>query len=214
MKDKLEPNMYVRTKWGYICKIININDFREPSMKYGVEASYLKDIMFIGDDDILKASHNIIDLIEVGDYVNGYLVLNVLDFNDNTRILSLERIYDNKITEEDIKSIVTKEQLNSLVNSCQEEIRILKKQLQERPKEYVFIGNAQNKTRDFINQITKDNKEFKNQQKEFIEYMNKTIEELECDDVDDEEMKGYLIQIIDTFKEILSKYKSIIGGKE
>ena len=53
-----------------------------------------------------------------------------------------------------------------------------------------------------------------NQQKEFIEYMNKTIEELECDDVDDEEMKGYLIQRIDTFKEILSKYKSIIGDKE
>ena len=52
-----------------------------------------------------------------------------------------------------------------------------------------------------------------NQQKEFIEYMNKTIEELECDDVDDEEMKGYLIQRIDTFKEILSKYKEIIGGK-
>ena len=50
-----------------------------------------------------------------------------------------------------------------------------------------------------------------NQQKEFIEYMNETIEELECDDVDDEEMKGYLIQRIDTFKEILSKYKSIIG---
>ena len=49
------------------------------------------------------------------------------------------------------------------------------------------------------------------QQKEFIEYMNKTIEELECDDVGDEEMKGYLIQRIDTFKEILRKYKSIIG---
>ena len=109
------------------------------------------------------------------------------------------------------KTMFEKEQLNSLVNSCQEEIRILKKQLQERPKEYVFIGNAQNKTRDFINQITKDNKEFKNQQKEFIEYMNKTIEELECDDVDDEEMKGYLIQRIDIFKEILSKYKEIIG---
>ena len=49
-----------------------------------------------------------------------------------------------------------------------------------------------------------------NQQKEFIEYMNKTIEELECDDVGDEELKGYLIQEIDTFKEILSKYNEII----
>ena len=120
------------------------------------------------------------------------------------------------------KLSVENEQLNSLVNSCQEEIRRLKKQLQERPKEYVFIGNAQNKTRDFINQITKDNKEFKNQQKEFIEYMNKTIEELECDDVDDEEMKGYLIQRIDIFKEILQKYNEKVtdinvgsmGGKE
>ena len=55
-------------------------------------------------------------------------------------------------------------------------------------------------------------KEKENQQKEFIEYMNKTIEELECDDVDDEEMKGYLIQRIDTFKEILSKFKKIIGS--
>ena len=54
--------------------------------------------------------------------------------------------------------------------------------------------------------------EMENQQKEFIEYMNKTIEELECDDVDDEEMKGYLIQRINTFKEILSKFKKIIGS--
>ena len=52
------------------------------------------------------------------------------------------------------------------------------------------------------------------QQKEFIDYMNKTIEELECDDVDDEEMKDYLIQRIDTFKEILRKYKSIIGESD
>ena len=51
----------------------------------------------------------------------------------------------------------------------------------------------------------------KTQQKEFIEYMNKTIEELECDDAGDEEIKGYLIQRIDIFKQILSKYRSIIG---
>ena len=52
---------------------------------------------------------------------------------------------------------------------------------------------------------------YKNQQKEFTSYLEKTIEELECDDVDDEELKGYLIQRIDTFKEIFSKYKEIIG---
>ena len=51
----------------------------------------------------------------------------------------------------------------------------------------------------------------KTQQKEFIKYMNAIIEDLETEDVDDEEMKGYLIQRIDTFKEILAKYTSIIG---
>ena len=67
--------------------------------------------------------------------------------------------------------------------------------------------------KEFID-MTHRNTELLEQQKEFIDYMNKTIEELECDDVDDEEMKGYLIQRIDTFKEILQKYRSIIGGKE
>ena len=100
-----------------------------------------------------------------------------------------------------------KEQLNSLVNSCQEEIRRLKKQLQERSKEYVFIGNAQNKTRDFINQIIKDNKEYKNQQKEFIEYLTSYIDLLsnKPDLIEESE--------IDLLKEILSKYKEIIGDE-
>lgn len=46
----------------------------------------------------------------------------------------------------------------------------------------------------------------------FIKYMNDTIEDLETENVDDEEMKGYLIQRIDTFKEILRKFKEIIGS--
>lgn len=63
--------------------------------------------------------------------------------------------------------------------------------------------------KEFANMGIEINK-LKYQQKEFIEYMNKTIEELECDDVGDEELKGYLIQEIDIFKEILLKYKEII----
>lgn len=119
MKDKLEPNMYVRTKWGYICKIININDFREPSMKYGVEASYLKDIMFIGDDDILKASHNIIDILEEGDYVNGNKVIEIeknYKFIDGTirDILWTDTKMQKAIWDETIKSIVTKEMFSSV----------------------------------------------------------------------------------------------------
>ncbi len=129
MKDKLEVGIYVRTKWGYICKIININDFREPSMKYGVEASYLKDIMFIGDDDILKTSHNIIDLIEVGDYVNGEKVIRIYEKgecydgsnyglitktieteNDNYETIPHDHLYVGY----SIRSIVTKEMFSSM----------------------------------------------------------------------------------------------------
>ena len=83
----------------------------------------------------------------------------------------------------------------------------LKKQLEETDRKLFLTKHELD-----MRKKTIDNK--LNQQKEFIEYMNKTIEELESDDVDDEEMKGYLIQRIYTFKEILSKYKEIIGGKD
>lgn len=56
--------------------------------------------------------------------------------------------------------------------------------------------------------------EIKKQQEEFINYMMNTIENITHDETDDEEIKGYLIQRGNTFKEILSKYKEIIGGKE
>ena len=91
----------------------------------------------------------------------------------------------------------------------EEEHDKLKKQLEEYKDKINWYENFKvNKT------IDKLRLKHNTQQKEFIDYMNKTIEELECDDVDDEEMKGYLIQRIDTFKEVLSKYKEIIGGKD
>ena len=116
---------YVRTKWGYICKIVNINEFREPSMKYGVEASYLKDIMFIGDEDIIKSSPNIIDLIEVGDYVNGkrveWIGYDLYRENEDKTLTGIgeKRILFNEFTkdsvrEKGIKSIVTKEQFEGM----------------------------------------------------------------------------------------------------
>ena len=110
MKDKLEPNMYVRTKRGTFDRFMTSKKIESLTWYTFEDRGSITN----PENYIINASHNIIDLIEVGDYVNGYLVLNVLDFNDNTRILSLERIYDNKITEEDIKSIVTKEMYSSV----------------------------------------------------------------------------------------------------
>lgn len=113
---KLKVGQFARLKSGYICKIININDFREPNMKYGVEANYLKDVMFIGDDDILKASHNIIDLIEPEDYVNGVEVIDKEFDNFNEEYLQCG-VGDYVICTyevKDIKSILTKEQMEQM----------------------------------------------------------------------------------------------------
>ena len=107
---------------------------------------------------------------------------------------------------------VGEEQYNDLIEekeSLQEQLSSNTLQLEEL-KEQVSKG-LYNTCLPYSTGYNKAIKDKETQQKEFIEYMNKTIEELECDDVDDEEMKGYLIQRIDTFKEILSKYKSIIG---
>lgn len=120
----------------------------------------------------------------------------------------LKQKYENAVADYE-KTMFEKEQLNSLVNSCQEEIRQLKKQVEEY-KEQVNKG-LYNTCLPYTTGYNKAIKDKETQQKEFIEYMNKTIAELECDDVDDEEMKGYLIQRIDTLKEILSKFKEIIG---
>ena len=90
-----------------------------------------------------------------------------------------------------------------------------REQLEEKNKPQIFIDtqNIEERYAEGLYQdyLEEENKKHKTQQKEFIKYMNDIIEDLETEDVDDEEMKGYLIQRINTFKEILQKYKSIIG---
>ena len=107
---------------------------------------------------------------------------------------------------------------NDYIKELQQENESLKKQLEEKNKPQIFIDTQDIEERYaeglYQDYLEEENKKYKNQQKEFIEYMNKTIEELECDDIGDEELKGYLIQEIDIFKEILSKYKDIIDKWE
>lgn len=111
---KLEVGQFARLKSGYICKIININDFREPNMKYGVEANYLKDVMFIGDDDVVKASYNIIEILEVGDYVNGFRVDEVNKAISTIFIGNTKEVIEQALWSNDIKSILTKEQMEQM----------------------------------------------------------------------------------------------------
>lgn len=49
---------------------------------------------------------------------------------------------------------------------------------------------------------------FKKEKQDLIKYLESKLKELECDDVDDEELKGYLIQKRYDYKEILERVKA------
>ena len=161
-----------------------------------MEANYVhKDSTTLVQDELVKNELNQIEL--------QYNALKQQKFNELLKEnQELNQKYLNAVADYET-TMFEKEQLNSLVNSCQEEIRQLKKQLEDTNEELELVRcDLHNRTSE-RNGYYRNIEILENQQKEFIKYMNKTIEELECDDVDDEEMKGYLIQRIDTFKEIL-----------
>lgn len=109
---KLEVGMFYRYK-GQIGKYKKITELdRYPSFTN----NYLR----VADNILLnnaKFSYNIIDLIEAGDYINGHKVMFV---NDNVTYptVSVETsggaIYE-IITQKNIKSIVTKEQMEQML---------------------------------------------------------------------------------------------------
>lgn len=62
--EEIRVGEYVRLDKGFIGKVENINDFRPPEAMYAVDINRA-DVVFIGEENILKHSFNIIDLIEV-----------------------------------------------------------------------------------------------------------------------------------------------------
>ena len=104
---------YVRTKYG-------ITQYREYDTTNGkllcMPIHDMTQGFFANLQDIIKTSPNIIDLIEVGDYVNGLLVVEYYEENKCfiCECCGMECgeswIYEN----DDIKSIVTKEQFESM----------------------------------------------------------------------------------------------------
>lgn len=86
----------------------------------------------------------------------------------------------------------------------QQENQELKKQLE----------NKYSKTGILTNEVLyEENTKLINQQKEFIEYLENCINELKKESMN--KLQNTInLGIVDITKEILSKYKSIIGGKE
>ena len=72
---KLEVGMYVRTKDGYVSQY----RYYDTTNMGKLLCIPLSNRTFANIEDIIKASHNIIDLIEVGDYVNGLKVIDIVE---------------------------------------------------------------------------------------------------------------------------------------
>ena len=122
---KLEVGMYVRTNDGYINKIKNVNQYNvlvDGRDLFGEELN-------IPNNEILKASHNIIDLIEVGDYVNGYYVSKIWEKDEITHYVNETPIKRKEreiviqapsyggieiLKNKNIKSVITHEQIEQM----------------------------------------------------------------------------------------------------
>ena len=129
MKLELRENMYVRNCYGRIAKIEYIEDNTAYCDNW-LYQSYEDHITFINLDDeedideILKASYSIIDILEIGDYVNG----NKVDFTNNNNKLSYEDkcigFYDGDgditLFENGIKSVITHEQMEQMAYKVEE----------------------------------------------------------------------------------------------
>ena len=121
MEDEIKVGEFVRSWNGSIGKVTRIEEGR-----------FLYDnkelICFIGS--VVKHSFDIIDLIRVGDYVNGMLVVSVIELDAESNYIPTKIVFVNrdekctllpiKIYNKDIKSILTKEMFEANVYKLEE----------------------------------------------------------------------------------------------
>lgn len=130
--NKLEVGMYVRFNYHRVTVPIQISKIKEKHYE-DIEGYYyyLTDNgLVISEAQILKASFNIIDLIEEGDYVNGGEVIKIYEkgdsytgnrnyvfkqkaievANDNYETIPMDCLFTN----DEIESVITKEQFESM----------------------------------------------------------------------------------------------------
>lgn len=125
---KLEVGMYVRFKDKrgneYIRKIVKIpEDNRYASLYLDKEANYSHGL---SPKNVIKASYDIIDILEVGDYVNGQRIYydEELDFLYVQSFDGDGEFYQESITKQsfidNIKSVITHEQMEQMAYKVEE----------------------------------------------------------------------------------------------
>ena len=105
--EDIKVGDYIRAKFGVITQIETIKDSVVWTNEF-IDVHHRYNEGIIEKRDIIKHSPNIIDLIEVGDYVNGVIVTQ--SYIDNIKHIAPEI----KESNYGIKSIVTKEMMKSI----------------------------------------------------------------------------------------------------
>ena len=115
---KLKVAMYIRTKdkngIQYIRKIVDLpKDTRYESI---IVDKYIHNVKWVSKKNVLKASYEKMDLIKLGDYVNGKEVAEILtdEHGNVTDIAYLEEVEGQAYSLQPIKNIATKEQFESM----------------------------------------------------------------------------------------------------
>ena len=110
MKLELRENMNVRTKDGYISQY----KYYDTTNIGKLLCIPLSNGTFANIEDIVKASYNIIDILEENDYVNGNPVCIIKEDEHNRKWIYTDSNYKYGYLEEDIKSILTHEQMEQM----------------------------------------------------------------------------------------------------
>lgn len=114
----LEVGMYVRHKPLLSRKYVKINKIKEIEEKENCLHIWLEDKDLITEKYLIKASYNIIDILEEGDFVSTItgecaVIIGVYhDINDKKYIRLCNCIGD--YYEDDIKSVITHEQMEQI----------------------------------------------------------------------------------------------------
>ena len=108
-KDK-RGNTYIRN----IKEVCN----EQPHKSWGaiIIDKNANNVPYVSLKNIIKASYNIIDILEVGDYVNGCYIQEIKSLKDNVMVCMLDSDYEfvSTITKNEIETIVTKEQFEQM----------------------------------------------------------------------------------------------------
>ena len=124
--EDLKVGQYVRFKDkrgnAYIRNIKEVYN-EQPHKSWGaiIIDKNANNVPYVSLKHIKKASYSIIDILEERDYVNGYPICEIVEYENDTRAIVIDDDNKSIIWEsKDIKSVITHEQMEQMAYKVEE----------------------------------------------------------------------------------------------